>query len=89
MVGQEDDWMKINQDKVDEMTLALLYLVMPLHQEGNGARAWKSFDWETMDRLHDQGWITDPKSKAKSVSVTEEGFQKAKAAFFMHFSMKE
>jgi len=81
--------MKINQDKVDEMTLALLYLVMHLHQKGVGARAWKSFDWETMDRLHDQGWITDPKSKAKSVGVTEEGFQKAKAAFFKHFGIEE
>ena len=81
--------MKIDQSKVDEMTLALMYLVMHLRQKGNGARAWKSFDWETMDRLHEQGWITDPKSKAKSVGVTEEGFLRAQAAFEQHFSNRE
>ena len=81
--------MEYHQDKADEITLALLYLVMHQRQEGLGARAWKSFDWDTMDRLHAQGWITDPKKKAKSVGVTEDGFKKAEAAFVKHFGKNE
>jgi hypothetical protein len=77
--------MEYDQDKVDELTLALLYLVMWQREEGLGARAWKSFDWDTMNRLHEKDWITDPKKKAKSVIVTEAGFKKAEAAFRTHF----
>ena len=77
--------MEYDRDQVDELTLALLYLVMWERREGLGARAWKSFDWDTMNRLHEKGWITDPKKKAKSVGVTEAGFKKAEAAFLEHF----
>jgi hypothetical protein len=78
--------MEYDQDKIDELTLALLYLVMHMRgEEGSGARAWKSFDWETMSRLHEKGWITDPKKKAKSVGVTEEGFKRSEALFRKHF----
>ena len=42
--------MDYNKQEVDEVTLALMYLVM--HEENEfGARVWKGFDWETMDRL--------------------------------------
>lgn len=54
--------MDYDPDKVDEMTLALLYLVTTERQEGLGARAWKGFDWSTLDRLHAMGWIQDPKT---------------------------
>ena len=40
--------MKYDQDKVDEMTLALLYLVSSRLPGGPGARAWKGFDGATM-----------------------------------------
>jgi hypothetical protein len=63
--------MEYDQDKVDEAVLALLYL--NFHGDPNVIRAWKSFDWDAMDRLHEKGYISDPKSKAKSVVVTEEG----------------
>jgi len=53
--------MEFDKDKVDEMTLALLYLVICHREKGFGARAWKSFDWDTMDRLHEKGLISDPK----------------------------
>lgn len=33
-------------DKIDDAVLALLWLTV--HAEG---RAWKSFDWDAMDRL--------------------------------------
>jgi hypothetical protein len=42
-------------------------------------RAWKSFDWDVMDRLSAHGWIYDPKGKAKSVVFTPEGAAYARA----------
>ena len=29
-------------------------------------RAWKSHDWDALDRLYEKGYISDPKSKAKT-----------------------
>jgi DNA-binding PadR family transcriptional regulator len=74
--------MEINCDKIDDFTLALLYLVTS--ESRYGARAWKSFDWDTMDRLHQKGYISDPKGKAKSVMISEEGLSRAKE-LFEHF----
>ncbi len=42
-----------------------------------GVRAWKSFDWDAMTRLHEKGYISDPVGKAKSVMFTEQGLQKS------------
>lgn len=81
--------MKYDKEKVDEMTLALLYLVTTERQEGIGARAWKGFDWDTMNRLHEKGWIKDPETKAMSLYVTEEGFKKSEQLFREHFGQKE
>jgi hypothetical protein len=64
--------MELNTDKIDEAVLALLYL--GLH---DGARAWKGFDWDALDRLHRRGYISDPQGKAKSVVFTEEGLARA------------
>ena len=75
--------MEYDKDKVDEVTLALLYLVMSREREGG--RAWKGFDWDTMHRLHHKGWISDPTGKAPSVKVTAEGMQKAEELFRRHF----
>jgi len=77
--------MNYHRDKIDEYTLALLYLVVHERQEGMGARAWKGFDWETMNRLYDKGYISNPVGKTKSVGMTEEGFLKAKELFERHF----
>ena len=71
--------MDVNYDKVDDFTLALLYLVTS--KDKYGARAWKSFDWETMNRLHEKGYISNPKSKALSVALTEEGYARAQELF--------
>jgi hypothetical protein len=65
--------MELDTNKIDEAVLALLYL--GLH---DGARAWKGFDWDAMERLHEQGYITDPHGKAKSVVFTEEGLERAR-----------
>ena len=64
--------MELDTDKIDEAVLALLYL--GLH---NGTRVWKGFDWESMNRLHERGYITDPRSSAKSVLFTEEGLKES------------
>ena len=77
--------MDYDKDKVDELTLALLFLVTHDRQEGLGARAWKGFDWDTMDRLYEKGFITNPASKAKSVAMTEDGFKKSEELFRKHF----
>lgn len=77
--------MKYDEERVDEMTLALIYLV--LHGDRWGSRAWKGFDWDTLGRLHAKGWIGDPKSKAKSVSVTEEGVELCEQLFWKHFGV--
>ena len=75
--------MEYDKEKVDELTLALLYLVMS--DEKHGTFAWKGFDWETMNRLHKKGYISNPKGKQKSVGVSLEGRKKAEELFKKHF----
>jgi len=60
--------MELDSETIDEAVLALLAL-----GRHDGYRAWKSFDWESMGRLHAKGYITDPVGKAKSVIFTEDG----------------
>ena len=72
--------MEPNTDRIDEDTLALMYLVVCERYE-DGARAWKGFDWDTMNRLHEKELISDPVGKQKSVYLSEEGYQKSKALF--------
>ena len=74
-----------DKDKVDEAVVALLYL--NTFGDSYSTRAWKSFDWDSMDRLFEKGYISDPKSKAKSVVLTEEGLEVAEAAFEKHFGL--
>lgn len=77
----------IDTDKIDEVALALLYLTM--HSDSGGVRAWKGMDWEVMNRLHEKGYILDPKNKAKSVAVTVEGEEKAKELFDKYFRSRK
>ena len=73
--------MKLDTDKIDEAVLGLLWLT--LHDE---RRAWKGFDWDTLDRLHEKDLIGDPKGKTKSVVLSDEGLQRAEEAFRKLFS---
>lgn len=75
--------MEIDEEKVDEAVLALLHLT--LHDEG---RAWKSFDWEAMNRLHEKGFIQNPAGKAKSVVFTQEGLEESKRLFQRLFAKR-
>ncbi len=77
-LGQEDDPRgaghddELDPDRIDEVVLALL--VLGLH---DGSRAWKTFDWDALDRLHGKGLISNPVGRAKSVVFTEAGLAAA------------
>ena len=73
--------MKLDNDKIDDAVLALLLLGMH-----DGARAWKGFDWEAMNRLHEKGFISDPRGKTKSIVFTEEGLKQAERLLEKLFS---
>jgi hypothetical protein len=73
--------MEYDEDKVDEMVLALLQLT--LHDYN---RAWKGFDWDALNRLHEQGLIENPRNKNKSVVLTADGLAKSETLFKQHFS---
>jgi hypothetical protein len=75
--------MVYDKDKVDEMVLALLYLTTS--RDKYGSRAWKGMDWEVMNRLYEKGYIDNPKSKAKSIALTEQGAKLSREIFKKHF----
>lgn len=65
-----------DREKAQEMVMALLAL--HCFQDLGAVRAWKSYDWKLLDALHERGWISSPKSKAKSVLLTDEGLARGK-----------
>jgi hypothetical protein len=69
----QDKTMTLDDNKIDRAVLALLHL--GIHE---GARAWKSFDWDAMARLHEKGFISDPRGQSKSVAFTETGEAEAR-----------
>ena len=75
--------MDIDRDRIDEATLALLLL-----GRHDGIRAWKSFDWAAMERLHSKGLISDPVGKTKSVVFTDEGLRQSEALFRKLFAVE-
>jgi hypothetical protein len=79
--------MEYDKDKVDEMVLALLYLTS--FGDEYVTRAWKGMDWDAMGRLHEKGFISNPKGKAKSVVLTEEGEKLSKELFVKNFGLKK
>ena len=73
--------MDIDEDKVDDAVLALLYLT--LHDE---YRVWKGHDFDVMNRLHEKGYIQNPIGKSKSVGLTKDGLAKSEELFTQLFS---
>ena len=71
--------MDINTDKVDDAVLALLFLTS--FKDHERVRAWKTLSWDVMNRLFEKGYMSDPRSKAKSVLLTEEGQERSKELF--------
>jgi hypothetical protein len=91
-----DQWLRIRNkefpmdydtEKVDETVLAPLWLTCHDVTE-YGARAWKGHDWDVLDRLHEKGYLGDPKSKAKSVVVTPQGLARSRELFHKLFAKK-
>jgi hypothetical protein len=41
----------------------------------------EGFDWQTLGRLHEKSYISDPVGKAKSVLLTEEGLRESERLF--------
>jgi len=70
--------MEINEEKLEQMVLALLQLNL---SDDAGRRAWKSLPWGVMDSLHQKGYISDPATKNKSVWLTEEGAKLSEELF--------
>jgi hypothetical protein len=80
----------IDMDRIDEAVLALMYLTVHGADRFSGlARAWKSFDWEAMNRLYEKDLIYDPVGKAKSVVLTEEGLKRSEALFYALFAKRD
>lgn len=65
---------------VRELTLALLFLNRFREKVGPNSwtpwRAWKGFDFDTLDKLAEAGLISSSRT-AKSVSLTDEGLAEA------------
>lgn len=74
--------MDFDTEKIDEAVLALLYLT--LHDD----RAWKSFDWDTMSRLHENDFISNPVGKSESVRLTDGGLRESERLFTKPFVKK-
>lgn len=78
---------EIDEEKLIEAALAILSLTA--HRDRAGLRAWKNIDWEIMNVFHEKGWISDPRSKAKSVVLTEAGEAKAEEFMQKHFGKNQ
>ena len=79
--------MEYDADNLDELVLALLHLNS--FTDYVSTRAWKGFDWDSLERLHSRGLISDPKSKARSVVLTDEGARLARELFEKHLGSAE
>ena len=67
-----------------DLTLAMLYLTRFKDRKATSLQgeppflAWKSYDWETLDKLCEEELIIDRHGK-KSLALTDEGVKKAKS----------
>ncbi|MBV4531118.1 hypothetical protein HU719_006825 [Pseudomonas sp. SWRI107] len=65
--------MQYDDKLIEDAVLALLAIYS--FDEGT---AWKGFDFEIMNRLHEHGFISNPVNKKKSVWLTEEGLERGR-----------
>ena len=79
--------MTYDEEKVDEIVLALLHLTS--FTQSGITRAWKGQDWDVLNRLHEKGLISDPKSKAKSVMLSEDAAKESARLFQKYFASND
>lgn len=79
--------MEYDKDNVDDMLLALITLTM--FDDHGVRRTWKGYDFEHMNRLHEKGYIEDPRGKNKSVRMTEAGVKRSEELFRQVFGLAE
>jgi hypothetical protein len=73
----------LDHDKLADVALAVLALTM--FDDRGVVRAWKGLDWDLLDVLYQKGWILNPRGKAKSVILTDEGARLAPERLRHHF----
>ncbi len=78
--------MEYDKDKVDEITLALLYLTTSRGEFG--AKAWKGIDKFTLDRLLAKGHIAELDRNKPTLLLSEEGEKQSRELFEKHFGTK-
>ena len=54
----------------------------------DSAGAWKTFDWDALNRLFKKEFIDDPVNRAKSVALTDKGLVGAERLFRVMFVNK-
>ncbi|MFJ4608274.1 DUF6429 family protein [Pseudomonas atacamensis] len=69
---------------IDDAVLALLAAY-----SSDAGNAWKGYDFEIMNRLHDQGLISNPVNRNKSIWLTEEGLERGREIAGRMFGAKE
>lgn len=65
--------MKYDEKLIEGTVLALL----TTFSSDNG-NAWKGFDFQIMNRLHEHGFIRNPVNKSKSIWLTVEGQERGR-----------
>ena len=82
--------MELDQEKLDEVVLALLFCNSWQEKIGPQtiARAWKSLDRDSLARLYQKDLISDPAGKAKSLYLTEEGRKLGRLLLAKHFEKR-
>ena len=75
--------MEYDDKLIEDAVLALLATFSS--DKGN---AWKGFDFEVMNRLHEHGFIRNPVNTNKSVWLTEEGLERGRQIADRLFGMR-
>ncbi len=76
--------MEYDMKLIDDAVLALLAAYSS--DDGN---AWKGYDFEIMNRLHEQGLISNPVNRNKSIWLTKEGMERGREIAGRMFGVKK
>ncbi|QXH72096.1 hypothetical protein E5170_10505 [Pseudomonas atacamensis] len=76
--------MEYDMKLIDDAVLALLAAY-----SSDAGNAWKGYDFEIMNRLHEQGLISNPVNRNKSIWLTEEGLERGREIAERMFGAKE